>query len=48
MAVDSLSVRNYFGTTGGEVYASADDGDSWTAVAEHFQRYCRSKRRALA
>jgi len=25
----------YFGTTGGQVYASADSGDSWTAVAEH-------------
>jgi hypothetical protein len=25
----------YFGTTGGQVYSSADSGDSWTAVAEH-------------
>jgi hypothetical protein len=22
----------YFGTTGGQVYASADDGDSWTSI----------------
>ncbi len=25
----------YFGTTGGQVYASADNGDSWTAIASH-------------
>ena len=25
----------YFGTTGGQVFASADDGDNWTAIAEH-------------
>ena len=31
MAVDSLdSCGIYFGTTGGQVYASADGGDSWT------------------
>lgn len=36
MAVDSLDRCGvYFGTTGGQVYASADEGDSWTAVAEH-------------
>jgi photosystem II stability/assembly factor-like uncharacterized protein len=34
MAVDSLeSCGIYFGTTGGQVYASADSGDSWTAIA---------------
>lgn len=34
MAVDSLdSCGVYFGTTGGQVYASADSGDSWTAIA---------------
>jgi len=34
MAVDSLdSCGIYFGTTGGQVYASADSGDSWTALA---------------
>jgi hypothetical protein len=33
LAVDSLdSCGIYFGTTGGQVYASADSGDSWTAV----------------
>ncbi len=34
MAVDSLdSCGIYFGTTGGEVYASSDSGDNWTAIA---------------
>ncbi|MDA0264133.1 MAG: exo-alpha-sialidase [Chloroflexi bacterium] len=34
MAVDSLeSAGVYFGTTGGQVYASADGGDNWTAIA---------------
>jgi photosystem II stability/assembly factor-like uncharacterized protein len=34
MAVDSLDECGvYFGTTGGQVYASADGGDSWTAIA---------------
>src|SRR5438094_4056142 len=33
MAVDSLdSCGVYFGTTGGQVYGSADAGDRWTAV----------------
>jgi hypothetical protein len=33
MAVDSLeSCGIYFGTTGGQVYGSADAGDSWTAI----------------
>jgi uncharacterized protein YajQ (UPF0234 family) len=33
MAVDSLdSCGIYFGTTGGQVYASADSGDSWSAI----------------
>jgi photosystem II stability/assembly factor-like uncharacterized protein len=33
MAVDSLeSCGVYFGTTGGQVYASADAGDSWNAI----------------
>ena len=35
-AVDSLaSCGLYFGTTGGQVYASADSGDNWTAIAEN-------------
>jgi hypothetical protein len=34
LAVDSLdSCGIYFGTTGGQVYASADSGDSWTPIA---------------
>lgn len=34
MAVDTLDECGiYFGTTGGQVYASADAGDSWTAIA---------------
>ncbi|MBL8232227.1 MAG: exo-alpha-sialidase [Bryobacterales bacterium] len=33
MAVDQLdSCGVYFGTTGGQVYASADTGDTWTAI----------------
>jgi photosystem II stability/assembly factor-like uncharacterized protein len=34
MAVDSLDPCGvYFGTTGGQVYVSADGGDSWEAIA---------------
>ncbi len=33
LAIDSLdSCGIYFGTTGGQVYASADSGDSWTPI----------------
>jgi len=33
MAVDSLdSCAVYFGTTGGQVYASADSGDTWATI----------------
>jgi hypothetical protein len=33
MAVDTLeSCGVYFGTTGGQVYASADAGDTWSAI----------------
>ena len=36
MAVDSLEKCGvYFGTTGGQVYASADAGDTWAPIAEH-------------
>lgn len=36
MDVDRLDPCGvYFGTTGGQVYASADAGDHWTALAEH-------------
>jgi hypothetical protein len=34
MAVDALdSCGIYFGTTGGQVYASPDGGDHWSAIA---------------
>jgi photosystem II stability/assembly factor-like uncharacterized protein len=33
MAVDTLdSCGVYFGTTGGQIYASSDAGDSWAAI----------------
>ena len=33
MAVDTLEEPGvYFGTTGGQVYASADAGDSWAPI----------------
>jgi len=36
MAVDRLDACGiYFGTTGGQVYASPDGGDHWSAIAEH-------------
>ena len=36
MTVDSLdSCGVYFGTTGGQVYASADSGDSWQAIVNN-------------
>jgi photosystem II stability/assembly factor-like uncharacterized protein len=36
MAVDALDPCGvYFGTTGGQVYASADAGDRWTPIVEH-------------
>jgi hypothetical protein len=39
MAVDSLdSCSIYFGTTGGQVYASADAGDTWQAIGEYLPR----------
>ena len=39
MAVDSLDKCGvYFGTTGGQVYASADEGDSWTAITTDLPR----------
>jgi hypothetical protein len=37
MAVDSLdSCGVYFGTTGGQVYASPDAGDHWAPIAKNF------------
>ncbi len=36
MAVDAVQPCGiYFGTTGGQVYASADEGDTWDAIATH-------------
>ena len=36
MAVDALDPCGvYFGTTGGQVYASPDGGDSWQPIVEH-------------
>jgi hypothetical protein len=36
MAVDSLDPCGvYFGTTGGQVYASAQSGDNWTAIVKN-------------
>jgi hypothetical protein len=33
MAIDSLDECGvYFGTSGGQVYASADAGDNWTPI----------------
>ena len=37
MAVDSLDKCGvYFGTTGGQVYGSADGGDHWDAIVSNF------------
>ena len=34
MAIDSLDEPGlYFGTSTGQVFASADEGDSWTEIA---------------
>jgi photosystem II stability/assembly factor-like uncharacterized protein len=36
MATDQLEPAGvYFGTTSGTLYASADEGDSWTCIAQH-------------
>jgi photosystem II stability/assembly factor-like uncharacterized protein len=36
MAVDALDACGvYFGTTGGQVYASPDGGNTWSAIVEH-------------
>jgi len=39
MSVDALEPCGvYVGTTGGEVYGSSDEGDTWTPIAEHLPR----------
>lgn len=41
MAADPMTPAGlYFGTTSGTVYASADEGDSWTVIAEHLPTIC--------
>ena len=36
MATDRLTPAGvYFGTSSGSLFASADEGDSWTPIAEH-------------
>ena len=41
MAVDSLDQCGvYFGTTGGQVYASADEGDTWNAIVRDLPAVC--------
>ncbi len=36
MAIDSLDVPGlYFGTTTGQVFASADEGESWSEIASY-------------
>jgi hypothetical protein len=39
MAVDSLDPCGiYFGTTGGQVYASSDEGDTWAPIVRDLPR----------
>jgi len=48
MAVDSLDPCGlYFGTTGGQVYASADGGDRWSAVVRDLPRVLSVEVQAL-
>ena len=36
MAIDGLDVPGlYFGTSTGQVFASADEGDSWSEIASY-------------
>ena len=36
MSTDTMPKAGvYFGTSGGELYASADEGDSWSSLADH-------------
>ena len=36
MAVDRLDPAGvYFGTSAGPLYGSADEGETWTTIAEH-------------
>ena len=49
MCVDQLDPCGvYFGTTGGQVYGSADGGDTWKAVVEHLPRVLSVEVQTLA
>jgi photosystem II stability/assembly factor-like uncharacterized protein len=48
MAVDSLDDCGiYFGTTGGQIYASPDGGDHWQEIAAHLPAVCSVEVQAL-
>jgi photosystem II stability/assembly factor-like uncharacterized protein len=48
MSVDALDPCGiYFGTTGGQVYASADSGDTWTAIARDLPAVCSVEAQTL-
>jgi len=49
MSTDTLDPCGiYFGTTGGQVYASADSGDSWTAIVRDLPAVLSVEAQALA
>ena len=49
MSVDKLDPCGiYFGTTSGEVYGSADGGDSWKPIVEHLPRVLSVEAQTLA
>lgn len=49
MAIDALDPGGlYFGTTGGQVYVSADSGDHWRPIAEHLPPVCSVEVQTLA
>jgi hypothetical protein len=49
MAVDSMeSCGIYFGTSGGQVYASNDSGDNWTPIARDLPSVCSVEVQTLA
>ncbi len=49
MSVDRLaSCGVYFGTTGGQVYASSDSGDNWTAIVHDFPAVMSVEAQTLA
>ncbi|HEX5411574.1 MAG TPA: exo-alpha-sialidase [Terriglobia bacterium] len=49
MSVDKLDPCGvYFGTTSGEVYGSADAGDTWSAIVEHLPRVLSVEAQTLA